>query len=240
MTRQLALSFPVAPHYDAAGFLPAASNRDVLAWLEDPAAWPGRRLAVHGAAGSGKTHLLHMFAERRSAALLPGTALHGLPEIPEQGAIAIDDADVVPEPTALLHLLNACAERGLPVLLAARLPPARWGVSLPDLLSRLRATATVAIGLPDDALLRALLARLIAERQLRVDAAVQDWLLTRLPRSGAAMREAAACLDRVSLAAGGRVTRTVAAEVLARMGATDDEDYGTASVRASPQGRLLL
>jgi chromosomal replication initiation ATPase DnaA len=228
------------PHYDAAGFLPAPSNRDALAWLEDPAAWPGRRLAVHGAAGSGKTHLLHMFAERHGAALLLGEALRGLPDVPEQGAVAIDDADVVPEPTALLHLLNAAAERAQPVLLAGSLAPSRWGVILPDLVSRLRATATVAIGLPDDGLLRALLARLIAERQLRVDAPVQDWLLTRLPRSGAAMREAAACLDRVSLAAGGRVTRMVAAEVLARMGAADDEDYGTASVRASSEGPLLL
>ena len=47
----------------------------------------------------------------------------------------------------------------VPVLLAARAPPARWNFRLPDLVSRLRATPTVALLAPDDGLLRALLAR---------------------------------------------------------------------------------
>jgi chromosomal replication initiation ATPase DnaA len=70
---------------------------------------------------------------------------------------------------------------------------------------------------PDDDLLRALLARLIAERQLRVDETVQNYLLARLPRSFGALREAAARLDRASLAAGKRVTRALAADTLAQL-----------------------
>ena len=68
--------------------------------------------------------------------------------------------------TALLHLLNAAGEAGLPILLAAPAPPSRWPVRLPDLASRLRAITAVEIGPPEDALLRTLLARLLAERQL--------------------------------------------------------------------------
>ena len=79
----------------------------------------------------------------------------------------MDDADIVPEPTALLHLLNAAAEAGQPVLLTARLPPGRQRQKLPDLGSRLRASLAVEINPPDDALLGALLLpRLAAARQL--------------------------------------------------------------------------
>ncbi len=43
---------------------------------------------------------------------------------------------------------------------------------------------------------------------------VQDWLLLRLPRDPAALREAAARLDQAALAAGRRVTQAIAADVL--------------------------
>ncbi len=145
--------------------------------------------------------------------LAGGTLREETPDIPQR-PVAIDDADLVPNEEALLHLLNAAGEAGVPALLAGRSPPSRWGFALPDLVSRLRAISSVGIAEPDDALLRALLARLLAERQMVVAEAVQAFLLARLPRTGAAMREAAAQLDRASLAAGGRVTRAMAEAVL--------------------------
>ncbi len=222
--RQLAFPFPQHASYAAADFIPAACNAEAMAWLARPQDWPGGRLAVFGPAGSGKTHLLHVFAARSGGTLLPGEAVRHLVEMPASGGLAVDDADAAPEPEALLHLLNAAAENGLPVLLAGREPPARWPTTLPDLASRLRAVTPVGLGQPDDGLLRALLARLLAERQLRVESLVQDYLLARLPRHGAALREAACRLDRVSLASGGAVTRNVAAEVLNLMGQSGPDD----------------
>ena len=102
------------------------------------------------------------------------------------------------------------------MLLAGRAPPARWPVALPDLAQPPARARRGGDPPPDDELLRALLARLLAERQLAVPEAVQDWLLLRLPRTPAAMREAAARLDRAALAAGRRVTRAVAAAAHAR------------------------
>lgn len=214
MTRQLALPFAGVARYRAADFLESEASAEALAWLSRPELWPGLRLAVHGEAGSGKTHLLHVFAERHGALLMPGEAVRHLIDLPAGGGIAVDDADTAPEPEALLHLLNAAAEAGLPVLLAGRTPPARWNTALPDLASRLRAITPVALGHPNDELLRALLARLIADRQMRVEESVQDFLLAHLPRQGAALREAVCCLDRLSLAAGRTVTRALAACVV--------------------------
>ncbi|HTR17099.1 MAG TPA: chromosomal replication initiator DnaA [Acetobacteraceae bacterium] len=235
--RQLALPFRHAPLFSAADYLPAESNAEALAWLARPASWPGHRLALWGEEGSGKTHLLHAWAERNAATLLPGEMVRGLVPLPEGGGVAVDDADAAPEPTALLHLLNAAAEAGLPVLLAGREPPARWPVPLPDLASRLRATTAVRLRPPEETLLRALFARLLAERQLTVPPALQDWLLPRLPRTGAALREAAARLDRAALASGGRVTRPLAAAVLADM---TGEAEDAAPAGESPEPPALL
>lgn len=219
--RQLALPLPHDPGYAAADFLPAPSNHEARAWLARTAEWPGGRLALWGEGGAGKTHLLHLWAEETGAALLPGPSLRGVPAPPGR-ALAVDDADAAPE-APLLHLLNAAAEAGRPVLLAGREPPARWGTRLPDLASRLRATASVQVHRAEDDLLRALLARLLSDRQLTLPEGLQDWLALRLPRDAASLREAVARLDRAALAAGGRVTRALAAAVLAGMGEEDGE-----------------
>ncbi len=244
--RQLAFRFPHRDRYDPQAFLQGPCNAEALAWLDNGAAWPNLRLAIHGDHGAGKTHLLHRFAARQAATLLPAGTIRGLPRLPEQGAIAIDDADTAPDPEALLHLLNAAAESRRPVLLSGCAPPARWRPALPDLDSRLRAITAVGLGPPDDEMLKALLTRLIAERQLRVEETVQAYLLARLPRSCAALREAAARLDRASLAAGKRVTRALAAETLQRLQEETEaellpeEEFVPGSRQTSHQDRRLL
>jgi len=207
--RQLALPFVHAPRLTLEEFLPSASTRTALAWLS-AADWPGRRLALWGGAGSGKTHLLHIWATRAGASLIAGATLRNAWPL---GPLAIDDADLAPE-SGLLHVLNAAHEARHPVLLTARTPPARWPTRLPDLASRLRAIIAVPLGPADDAFLRTLLARLLSDRQLLVPAPVQDWLLAVLPRDPATLREAAARLDRAALAAGRSVTRALAAQTL--------------------------
>jgi chromosomal replication initiation ATPase DnaA len=211
-TDQLPLPFAHRPDYAAADLLAAPSNAEALAWLDRTAAWPAGRLALWGAAGCGKTHLLHLWARARRAVLLGAADLPGF-ALPPARPIALDQADAADE-AALLHLLNSAAEAGWPVLLAARPPPARWPTRLADLASRLRATTAVQIAPAEDALLRPLLARLLSERQFAVPEPVQAWLLARLPRNPAALVDAAARLDRAGLAAGRAITRALAAEAL--------------------------
>ena len=210
--RQLSLPITPAPSYSAADFVADAANHAARAFLADPAAWPDGRLALYGPAGVGKTHLANVIATARGWALTGGAALRGLPPPPITGAV-IDDADLVPDPTALFHAINAAREAGLPLLLLGRAPPARWHAAPADLVSRLRATTTAAIDEPSDALLAALLAKQLADRQLAVAPALQSLLLLHLPRSAAAIARAAALLDRAALAQG-RLNRATIEGVL--------------------------
>jgi len=213
MTRQLPLPFNETPSYKPEDFLAAPCNALARDWLARPEAWSNGRMVLWGQPGCGKSFLLYLWAQKNGAVIHQGGHLHGLPAAP-RSAIAVDDADRVPEETALLHLLNAAAEAGQPVLLTAGAPPGRQAQGLPDLGSRLRASLAVEISPPDDALLEALLLRLAADRQLRLNQIMVNFLLQRLPRTPAVLREAVARLDRAALASGGRVTRLLAAQTL--------------------------
>ncbi len=214
--RQLALPFTeLAQPYTAEDFCPAPSNAAARDWLARPDAWSNGRLVLWGEAGCGKTHLLHIWAREHQAQILNGPGLRGF--IRPDGPVAVDDAELAAQPEALLHLLNAAAEEGCFVLLAARQPPARMGYKLADLSSRLRASASVEIRAPEDELLEALLTRFAAAHQLHLPIHVRNLLLLHLPRAPAFYREAVARLDRMAMDGGARITRTMAAAMLAEM-----------------------
>jgi chromosomal replication initiation ATPase DnaA len=151
------------------------------------------------------------------AALTPDLALAPAP------GTALDAAEAADQ-HALFHLINQAAATGAPLLLAARQPPARWATTLPDLASRLRATHAVALAGPTDALLAALLAKHLADRQLRLDAPVQSWLLARLPRDAASLAAAIATLDEAALAQSAPITRPFARQILGPQLGLDDAD----------------
>jgi chromosomal replication initiation ATPase DnaA len=236
LTRQLPLPLPHSQAFLETDFLRFPSNEAAWAWLGRSAEWPGGQLALFGEPGCGKTHLLHIWARRHGAVHLFGPALPRFPDLPAAGGIVLDDADETGDKLALLHLLNAAAEAGLKLLIAGREPPARWPVRLPDLASRLRAITAIRIDPPEDALLAALLARLLAERQFAVPAAVQAYLVTRLPRTHAALADAARRLDVAGLALGGPITHRVADQVIAEIAAAavDGDGDGDGDAGAEP------
>ena len=207
---QLVLDLDRPPRYRTADLVPNAAQDEARTWLARTPAWPLGRLVLWGAPGTGKTHLLHAWAETNHAAILPEAPPEGWPARP----IAIDTIDTVPDEIALLHLLNAAAEARHPVLLAATSAPSRLPVRLPDLASRLRATTAVEIGPAPDSFLRQLLARLLAERQLRLPPSLQRLMLLHLPRTPDALRDAVTRLDSQALRDGRPINRALVTEVL--------------------------
>jgi chromosomal replication initiation ATPase DnaA len=121
---------------------------------------------------------------------------------------------------ALFHLLNLAREDEAYVLLTGRQLPSVFEVGLRDLRSRLRAIPVVTLMLPDDHLLRALLVKFCADRQMTVDEAVVGYLASRIERSFVAARNTVERLDAEALRLGRPVTRALAAELLRDAAAT--------------------
>lgn len=196
-------------------FFVSDSNADAQAMIAGGLRWPEGKLALVGPPGSGKTHLVRIWqglagAERREARDLD-------PALPPPGAaVAVEDAEALPRDAedALLHLHNHLRETGGRLLLTSDRPPARWGIRLADLASRMQATAVVRLEPPDDALLAALLAKQFADRQLFPAPEVLAFLARRIERSHAAAARTVAALDRASLSVGRKVTLALARRVL--------------------------
>jgi chromosomal replication initiation ATPase DnaA len=214
--RQLALALPHAESFARDDFLVGASNKGALGMIERWPDWPDRVLALVGPEGAGKSHLASIWADIAGARRVSARALGetNLPAALATGALVIEDASAQVDERALFHLLNLMRQEEAFVLITTRTAPARWSIALPDLTSRLRAVPVVDLQAPDDALLRAVLVKLFADRQLVVDESLIGYLATRIERSFAGARAAVQKLDREALRQKRPVTRALAAETL--------------------------
>lgn len=225
MTRQLPLDLRTPPALGREDFLPAPANAAALALLDRPQDWPQGRLLLVGPEGAGKSHLVAFWSADRSARRLNGRELGALPgpddAVPAAGALAVEDADrVAGDPSAermLFHIWNLAAAQGCLLLLTARTPPRDWGTQLPDLASRMAATALIRLDPPDEALLAAVLVKLFADRQLTPGPGVIEALTRRMDRDLGLARRLVAQIDRAALAGGRAVTRPLALDTLAAL-----------------------
>jgi chromosomal replication initiation ATPase DnaA len=216
MPRQLALALPHAENFSREDFLAGESNEAALNLVECWPDWPDRALAIVGPEGAGKTHLAAIWADMTGARRVSARALGetNLPATLATGALVIEDATSNLDERALFHLLNLIRQQDAFLLMTARTPPAMWRVELADLASRLRAIPTAQLRSPDDALLRAVMVKLFADRQLAVDDALISYLSTRIERSFASARAVVEDLDREALRQKRPVTRALAAELI--------------------------
>lgn len=233
MPRQLALSLPVAEAMTRADFFVSPANALALATLDGWHGWPAGKLVLVGPAGSGKTHLANIWAAEAGAVILPAADLAGAaPDaLARWGRIVVEDAHTLAgereAEVTLFHLHNILAASGGKLLLTAATPPAQWPLALPDLASRMQAAATVHIAPPDDALLSAVMVKLLADRQVAVNPQVLTYCVAHMERSLSAARALVAVLDARALAEGRPITRALAAEVLDNPG-TNGHDPSSA------------
>ncbi len=220
---QLPLAFDHRTAKGIEDFMPAASNREALAWLARWPDWPAPALILHGPAGAGKSHLAATWVARCDGLDL-GSGLGDVLQLDASRCYLIDPAEPVGDEVALLQLYNRLREDGGHMLLTARRPVAQWTIALPDLRSRLAAAPAASIGAPDDQLLAALILKLSDDRQLVVPEPVIGYLLIHMERSFAAAHQLVERLDHLSLARKRPITIPLARMALPTPGRTEDEE----------------
>lgn len=215
---QTALDFTFDPSYRREDFLVSDANEEAFAWIEGwPEAWPSPVLNLYGPAGSGKTHLAHLWREQSGADWLEERRLA---EANPAELLADNKAWIIEEPAILtyekawFHLLNTVREEGKWLLITSREPLARLKTGLPDLASRLSAVPSVRLRDPDDTLLEALLAKRFSDIQLRVAPEVMRFLVKHMERSFLAVEAIVRRLDRLALVEKKNITLPLARKIL--------------------------
>ena len=217
MAEQLTFQLPVKASRDRGDFFVSAANALAVSRVEGTESWTRGKLALIGPGKSGKSHLANVWCETEDAWITNPNALvaSDISAIDTPVAVEIEDGAMeAAEEEALFHLHNYLTAFGLPLLLIARDPPARWPVGLPDLKSRLEAIEVVRIDPPDDVLLAAVLVKLFADRQLQVAPDLVGWLVPRMERSFAECERVVTALDEAALSERRKINRSLAREVL--------------------------
>ncbi|WP_428526238.1 hypothetical protein [Roseibium sp.] len=221
--RQLPLDLPHDAALGREDYLVGKSNQAAFELLERWPDWPSPVIILAGPVGSGKTHLVEAFRDETGAEVIQARDLTeaGVSALVSAPACVVEDAHRGVNNTALFHLLNAARQAGKTVLITSRTWPASWKISLPDLLSRLRAATPVEVLEPDDDLLRRVLVKLFADRQIAVDIGVVDYLVVRMERSLEVALRAVDAIDREALAGRVKITKPLAGRVLETVTGSD-------------------
>ncbi len=220
MPKQLPLDLPVRTSLGREDFFVSPANAAAVALIDQWPNWPSHAAILSGPPGSGKTHLSEIFRERTNAAHAQASQLsmEALPGLIESAAISVEgiDGKNVDE-RVLFHLLNLVRLEQCSLLLTSATESAKLNIILPDLRSRINALPAVAILPPDDQLLRAVLVKTFADRQLAVTESILSYLVQRMPRSLEAARAIVGEIDSAALSERAELTRPFVARILARI-----------------------
>ena len=220
MPKQLGLDLPVRTALGREDFLVSPSNAVALAMIDDWKNWPQGKMVLSGPEGAGKTHLAQVWAQLSGAAVVNAAQITDAEALAET-SVVVEDVPIIQadlsRQTQLFHLHNLLLASGKYLLMTGRSAPGYWGMTLPDLQSRIDASGHAALEPPDDALLAAVLSKLFADRQLRPRPDVIPYLVSRMERSFASAGRIVAQLDAQSLAERQDITRAFAAKSLDKL-----------------------
>jgi len=222
MSEQLIFDLPPKTAFGHEDFFVSPSNDLAVRFIEAWQDWPLDKLILCGPKGSGKSHLVHIWAEDAGAIVVSAIALayERLETLAEQPVVVEDVHSLAQNDdgeTALFHLHNLMNQAHHPLLMTGVGTVGSWGIRLPDLASRLAGSQVVSMAAPDDALLSVLLIKLFSDRQIEVSPALISYIVKRIDRSFAFAGELVRTLDRASLAGQKPITKRLAGRVLDEM-----------------------
>lgn len=208
---QLPLELPVDNAVGRDDLVVGEANAVAVEMIDRWPDWPTSVVILAGPSGSGKSHLAAIWAKKARAWTGNAKELANA----EGNNIAIEDiGNEGLDETTLFHLINHAREKAGFVLLTSTSWPQSWNITLPDLMSRLRAATLIELKEPDDMLLKMTLTKLFSDRQIKVERNVIDFLVLRMERSINTARLIVERLDQQALATGKPITRPMASRVL--------------------------
>ena len=219
-SEQLTLNWEHRPAHGVDDFLISPCNEQAISKIDVFPEWSSPALVIVGEQGCGKTHMMKVFQSMYGGTIINPNEFDActISDFPETPAFIIEDVSQLigdsDSEEFLFHIYNRCFSSGEKLLLSARTFPSHWKFKIADLASRMKAAEVAEIGPPDDPLLMAILAKLFADRQVRVAPGVFEYVIPRIERTFAAVQDFAMQADNKALKDKRQITIPLARSVL--------------------------
>lgn len=230
---QLFFDFPVKPQYTFANFVTCSGNSTALEFVKRVMAPDSGEnlLYLHGATGSGKTHLLSAVSGDlagcssgcpQSVIPLEAVTEENCRSVVEQAGaqsvLLLDNLHLLADSallrSAVWQLFNDFYESGRKIIATATLPPKELKSLDEHLQSRFMWGLVAKLDISDDESRRMILGKLAADRQIVLPAEVSDYLLVHVRRDIPSLAAALEQLKQRSFAVQKKISLRLAREVL--------------------------
>ena len=198
---QIALPLDWPQAQDESRFILSNSNAQAFDHFRHWSLWPVKATLLTGPRRSGRSLLARAFVARVGGRLF-------------EQAESRDEEE-------LFHAWNSAQDSGHPLVMIVDKVPPEWEVTLPDLRTRLAITPVTRIQQPDDALFRAIIRLLFADRGLHIPEDALKFIGDRVERSYFMAERVVEAIDRFAIAERSRLTLPTIRRALGEGGIID-------------------
>ena len=195
----LPLDWPQAG--DESRFILSDANVKAFEHFRSWSLWPVKATLLTGPRRSGRSLLARAFVARVGGRLFEQAESHDEEE--------------------LFHAWNSAQDSGHPIVMIVDKVPPEWEVTLPDLRTRLAITPIARIEQADDALFRAIISLLFADRGLHIADDALKFIGERVERSYWMAERVVEAIDRFAIAERARLTLPTIRRALGEGGILD-------------------
>ena len=198
---QIALPLDWPQAQDDSRFILSEANHAAFEHFRSWSLWPVKATILTGPRRSGRSLLARAFVARVGGRLF-------------EQAECRDEEE-------LFHAWNSAQDSGRPIVMIVDKAPPEWEVALPDLRTRLAVTPIARIEQPDDALFRAIIRLLFADRGLQIPDEALRFIGERVERSYWMAERVVEAIDRFAIAERSRLTLPTIRRALSEGGIID-------------------
>ena len=216
-------------------FFISSSNKLAVNSINKWRLWTERKLILLGPTASGKSHLANFWASETCALKIDRGCIlsDDIMEFTKHGALLIEDLDAFIDEEKqerifiqeqLFHFFNALSQAKCYLLITGSTPVSNWGITIPDLFSRLSSYEKVNLMPPDDTLLTAVMVKQFEDKQIKASPEFISFVSKRLNRTFDCVRDFVDLIDELTLREKREVTIPVANMALDRLSSLEKKN----------------
>ncbi len=199
--RQQLFNFELNKSFNKNDFFVSESNFYAYKLLLSWPRWEKKIINIYGERYSGKTHLVEIFLEKHNGLKinLKDLKSYDLEELRFNENIIIDNISNDLDETLFYSFIDIIEKYNKFLILTSNISLNDLNFKLDDLKSRLKNCLYAEIQKPDDILIKALIAKNLADYQITIESKLVDYISKRITRSYLKIREFVCTINEISL-----------------------------------------